>query len=243
MEYLFWVGCTGALEERNLRITRATVKILKAAGVSFGVLGELETCTGDPARRLGNEYLYQIQAMQVIELLNSHKVKKIITRCPHCFNTMMNEYPQFEGNYELIHHSQLIEQLIEQGRLKLTKGIGIDGTVTYHDSCYLGRYNQVFDQPRQVVQAIPGVQMVEMAWNRGAGLCCGAGGGHMWVEDPVGGNIQDLRVQQAIDAGASVVATACPFCVQMIENGVVNKGKQEEMIVRDLAELVAEAIE
>ncbi|MBM2826043.1 MAG: hypothetical protein HW403_107 [Dehalococcoidia bacterium] len=243
MEYLYWVGCTGALEERSRKITLDVIKILKAAGVNFGVLGAMETCTGDPARRMGNEYLYQTQAMQVIEMLNSRKVKKIITQCPHCFNTIMNEYPQFEGNYEVIHHSQLIEQLIQQGKLKLTKDIGLDGKVTYHDPCYLGRYNQVFDAPRSVVNALPQANLVEMAWNKEASLCCGAGGGHMWMDDPVGGQVQNIRVQQAIDVGASVIATSCPFCMQMMENGVLNKNKSEEMRVRDIAELVAEAIE
>lgn len=243
IEYLYWVGCTGALEERNRKVTSSVVKILNAAGVSYGVLGPMETCTGDPARRMGNEYLYQMQAMQVIGMFTDKKVKKIITQCPHCFNTIRNEYPQFDGNYEVIHHSQLISELLESGKIKLKKDIDLSGNITYHDPCYLGRYNGVYDAPRDVVKSLPNVQMVEMAWNKEAGLCCGAGGGHMWMEDPEGGHVQNIRAQQAIDVGASTIATSCPFCMQMMENGVLNKNKEEEMKVRDLAELVAEAIE
>ena len=243
IEYLYWVGCTGALEERNRKVTSSVVKILNAAGVSYGVLGPMETCTGDPARRMGNEYLYQMQAMQVIGMFTDKKVKKIITQCPHCFNTIRNEYPQFDGNYEVVHHSQLISELLESGKIKLKKDIDLSGNITYHDPCYLGRYNGVYDAPRDVVKSLPNVQMVEMAWNKEAGLCCGAGGGHMWMEDPEGGHVQNIRAQQAIDVGASTIATSCPFCMQMMENGVLNKNKEEEMKVRDLAELVAEAIE
>ena len=203
----------------------------------------METCTGDPARRMGNEYLYQMQAMQVIGMFTDKKVKKIITQCPHCFNTIRNEYPQFDGNYEVVHHSQLISELLESGKIKLKKDIDLSGNITYHDPCYLGRYNGVYDAPRDVVKSLPNVQMVEMAWNKEAGLCCGAGGGHMWMEDPEGGHVQNIRAQQAIDVGASTIATSCPFCMQMMENGVLNKNKEEEMKVRDLAELVAEAIE
>ncbi|MSQ14800.1 MAG: 4Fe-4S dicluster domain-containing protein [Dehalococcoidia bacterium] len=243
VEYLYWVGCTGALEERNRKVTQSVIKILQASGVSYGVLGPTETCTGDPARRMGNEYLYQMQAAQVIGMFTDKKVKKIITQCPHCFNTIKNEYPQFDGNYEVIHHSQMIAELLENGKIKLKKGTDLTGNITYHDACYLGRYNGVYDAPRDVVKSLPNLQFVEMAWNKEAGLCCGAGGGHMWMEDPVGGHVQNIRAQQAIDVAASTIATSCPFCMQMMENGVLNKNKEEEIKVRDLAELVAEAME
>jgi len=242
IEYLYWVGCSGALEDRNRRITFSVIKILKAAGVSFGVLGPLESCNGDPARRLGNEYLYQMMAQQNIELFKTRNVKKIITQCPHCFNTFKNEYPQFDGNYEVIHHSELIADLLKQSKLKLTKDFS-DEVITYHDSCYLGRHNGVYDAPREIVNALPGAKVVEMSRNRNKSFCCGAGGGHMWMDEKTSKRINWTRTDMAIEAQASVVATACPFCVIMFEDGIRGRNAEETLKARDLAELVAEAIE
>ena len=239
-EYLFWVGCTGALVDRNIQVTKALVKILLQAGVSFAILGEEETCTGDPARRLGNEYLFQMLAQQNIETLKSHQVRKIVTHCPHCFNTLRNEYPQFGGNFEVLHHSQLITQLIETGRLAPSKAF--PETVTFHDACYLGRHNSVFAEPRQTLNAIPGVQLQEMRWNQRKGLCCGAGGGHAFMEVNIGRRVNHIRTEQAIDTGASVVATGCPFCMQMFEDGIKAKGVEETMRVHDIAELIAQSL-
>jgi Fe-S oxidoreductase/nitrate reductase gamma subunit len=239
-EYLFWVGCTGALVDRNIQVTKALATILHRAGVSFAVLGEEETCTGDPARRLGNEYLFQLLAQQNIETLKTYKVKKIVTHCPHCFNTLKNEYPQFGGHFDVIHHSQLIDRLLQEGRLTLTEALR--DKVTFHDACYLGRHNNVFAEPRRTLQAIPGAQMQEMAWNQRKGLCCGAGGGHAFMEVNIGRRVNHIRTEQAIATGASVVATGCPFCMQMFEDGVKAKGVEERLRVQDIAELVAQAL-
>jgi Fe-S oxidoreductase len=239
-EYLFWVGCTGALVDRNIQVTKALAKILLQAGVSFAILGEEETCTGDPARRLGNEYLFQMLAQQNIETLKNHQVRKIVTHCPHCFNTLRNEYPQFGGNFEVLHHSQLITQLIEAGRLTPSKAF--TEMVTFHDACYLGRHNSVFAAPRQTLNAIPGVQLQEMRWNQRKGLCCGAGGGHAFMEVNIGRRVNHIRTEQAIDTGASVVATGCPFCMQMFEDGIKAKGVEETMRVHDIAELIAQSL-
>jgi Fe-S oxidoreductase len=239
-EYLFWVGCTGALVDRNIQVTRALARILRAAGVSFAILGDEETCTGDPARRLGNEYLYQMLAQQNIETLRNYRVRKIVTHCPHCFNTLKNEYPQFGGQFEVLHHSQLIAQLLQEGRL--TPAQALTEKVTFHDACYLGRHNDIFAEPRQVLQAIPGVQMQEMRWNQRKGLCCGAGGGHAFMEVNIGRRVNHIRTEQAIETGAAVVATGCPFCMQMFEDGIKAKGAEETMRVRDLAELIAQTL-
>lgn len=239
-EYLFWVGCTGALVDRNIQVTKALATILHRAGVSFAVLGEEETCTGDPARRLGNEYLFQMLAQQNIETLKTYKVKKIVTHCPHCFNTLKNEYPQFGGHFDVIHHSQLIDRLLQEGRLTPTEALR--DKVTFHDACYLGRHNNVFAEPRRTLQAIPGVEMQEMAWNQRKGLCCGAGGGHAFMEVNIGRRVNHIRTEQAIATGASVVATGCPFCMQMFEDGVKAKGVEERLRVQDIAELIAQAL-
>jgi Fe-S oxidoreductase/nitrate reductase gamma subunit len=239
-EYLFWVGCTGALVDRNIQVTKALVTILQQAGVSFAILGEEEGCTGDPARRLGNEYLFQLLAQQNVETLKEYNIKKIVTHCPHCFNTLKNEYPQFGGHFEVIHHSQLIARLIEAGRIQPSQDL--TDKVTYHDACYLGRHNEVFAEPRQTVQAIPGAQIEEMRWNQRKGLCCGAGGGHAWMEVNIGRRVNHIRTEQAMETGASVVATACPFCMQMFEDGVRAKGVEETMRVQDIAELIAASL-
>ena len=242
IEYLYWVGCSGALEDRNRKITQSVVKVLQAAGVSFGVLGPGETCTGDPARRLGNEYLFQTLAQQNVATLNGLKVRKIITQCPHCFNSFRNEYPEFGGNWEVTHHSQVIADLLATGKLKLARPLPEGTEVTYHDSCYLGRHNGEYEAPRQVVSALPGVKVVEMPRNREKSYCCGAGGGHMWMEEKTAKRINWERTQQALDTGASVVATGCPFCVLMMEDGVRGRNAEDKLQVKDLAELVAECL-
>ncbi|MBI4301755.1 MAG: (Fe-S)-binding protein [Chloroflexi bacterium] len=239
-EILFWVGCTGALEERSVKSTIAFAKILLRAEVDFGILGMEESCTGDPARRMGNEYLFQIMAQRNIEVLNGYNVKKIVTQCPHCYNTLKNEYPQFGGNYEVIHHSQFLAQLIEQGRLKLNSEIV--GKIAYHDPCYLGRYNDIYDSPRQVMKALPGTKAVELEPHHHKSFCCGAGGGRMWMEESLGTRINQRRTEHAIQAGADIVATACPFCLQMFEDGIKGKGVEESLHALDLAELVEKAL-
>jgi Fe-S oxidoreductase/nitrate reductase gamma subunit len=239
-EYLFWVGCTGALVDRNILVTKALAKVLKAANVNFAILGEEEGCTGDPARRLGNEYLFQMLAQQNVETLNSYHVRKIVTHCPHCFNTLANEYPQFGGHFEVIHHSQLIAHLVDTGRLSPSGELA--AKVTYHDACYLGRHNDVFAEPRAVLQSIPGLEMHEMRWNQRKGLCCGAGGGHAWMEVNIGRRVNHIRTEQAQETGASVVATGCPFCMQMFEDGIRAKGVEEDMRVHDIAELMAQSL-
>lgn len=239
IDYLFWVGCATAFEPRNQRAARAFVQILQRAGVKFAVLGEEESCTGDPARRIGHEYLFQIQAERNVETLNRYGVKRIVTMCPHCYNTLKNEYPDFGGHYEVVHHTQLIDELIAQGKIQLSRELR--KRITYHDSCYLGRYNKVYDPQRRALDAIPGAQRIEIARSRSKGMCCGAGGGLMWVEEEPGKEVNQLRLQQVMEAQPDVLATSCPFCMIMMEDGIKNKGVDLES--RDIAELVAEAME
>ncbi len=241
-EYLFWVGCTGALVDRNIPITQALARLLIEAKVSFGVLGEEETCSGDPARRLGNEYLFQMQAQQTIEVWKSKGVQKVITNCPHCFNTFKNEYPQFDGNFEVVHHSDFLAQLLKEGRLKPTDGIA--QKITYHDSCYLARHNRMTQPPRDVIAALPNAENVEMPRSHRTTFCCGAGGGHAWVEESMGQHINNARTEEAVSTGADVIATACPFCVQMFEDGIPAVQPEEEgrMRTMDLAELLEVAV-
>ncbi|MBI4236480.1 MAG: 4Fe-4S dicluster domain-containing protein [Chloroflexi bacterium] len=246
VEVLYWVGCAASLEDRSMRIARAMATVLKKAGVKFAILGEEESCTGDPARRIGMEYLYQVQAQRNIETLSRYTIKKIVTTCPHCFNTIKNEYPQFGGDYEVVHHTQFLKELVASGRLKMGPAPERSfGVVTYHDPCYLGRHNSVYEPPRELAKGIPGVAEVrEMAMHRNRAFCCGAGGGHMWMEDGPGREkINHRRTQHAIDTGADVIGTACPFCAQMFEDGVRMKGKEETMRVLDLSEMIVQTLE
>ena len=238
-EYLYWVGCATAFDESNWPTARATVAILKAAQVSFAILGQEEICNGDPARRLGNEYLFQTQAQQVVETLRARSVRKVIASCPHCFNTMAREYPDLGGDYEVIHHTQLLAQLLDQGRIKLTEPLR-DGEITYHDPCYLGRWNGEYDAPRRVLQAIPGARLVEMKRSRNEAMCCGAGGGRLFMEESRGPRINRVRVKQAEETGAGTAAVACPFCATMFTEGITSQ--QVEMASRDIAVLVAESM-
>ncbi len=217
IEYLFWVGCAGALDERARKVTVTIARLLHRSGVRFGVLGPKESCTGDPARRLGNEYLFQMQAMQNIEILNEAKVKKIVASCPHCFNSIAREYPALGGNFEVMHHTQLLEQLIAQQRV--APGV-FQSKVTYHDPCYLGRHNEVYDEPRGVLNAISGVESIEMHKHRSKSFCCGAGGSRMWLEEKIGKRINLERTDQALRTGADVISTACPFCMIMLDDAV-----------------------
>ncbi len=240
VEYLYWVGCASALDERARKGAQATARMLRRAGVSFAILGPKESCTGDPARRLGNEYLFQEQAKLNIETLQNAGAKKVIASCPHCFNTLSNEYPALGGNFEVIHHSQLLEHLVTAG--KLTPGNGYTGTVTYHDPCYLGRHNRVFDEPRTVIGAIPGAKNVEMKRCREKGFCCGAGGARMWLEENIGKRINMERTEEALGTGADVVSTACPYCMIMLDDAVRANQKEDDVRVLDLSQLVEESL-
>jgi Fe-S oxidoreductase len=241
-EYLFFVGCAGSFDERQKKVSRALIKILKQAGVSFCILGEEETCNGDSARRLGNEYLFQSLAQQNVETLRKYGVTKIITQCPHCFNTLSNEYPQFGGNFKVLHHSELIAQLVEEGRLRPGQ-LALDEPVTYHDSCYLARHNGISDAPRQSLVSL-GIQVKEMPRNRTETFCCGAGGGRMWLEETIGQRINQNRVDEAAQTlgGKGTVATSCPFCLTMIKDGIAETGRSETMQAKDIAELVAQSL-
>ncbi|MEW6034198.1 MAG: (Fe-S)-binding protein [Chloroflexota bacterium] len=241
VEVLYWVGCVTALEARNQKIAMAVARALKAAGVKFGILGPEESCCGDPARRIGNEYLYQLQAAKNIATLSGYGVKKILTSCPHCFNTLKNEYPQMGGKFEVVHHSQFLSRLVKEGRLKLTGKV--EGVVTYHDSCYLGRHNDIYGEPRQALKAIPGVKLAEMERSQRYGLCCGAGGGRYWMEERIGKRINVERTEEAMATRANLVAVACPYCLSMFEDAIKTKEMEEKLFARDIAELVAKSLE
>lgn len=240
VDILYWVGCTAALEDRNMKVSAATAKILQAAGVNFGILGDEESCCGDPARRMGDEYLFQTMCQNNIEILKGHNVKKIITTCPHCFNTLKNEYPQFDGKFEVVHHTQFIAALIQNGKLNLEKSDG--KRIAYHDSCYLGRYNDIYQPPREILGAISGTPKVELARSGTRSFCCGGGGGHMWMEEPPDKRLNVRRVEEIIKAKVDLIASACPYCLSMFEDGIKAKGAEESIKARDLSELVAAAL-
>jgi Fe-S oxidoreductase len=239
VDILYWVGCTEALEERSVKVAQSLAKLMKQAGLKFGILGTEETCCGDPARRLGNEYLFQMQAQANIETLKRYNVKKIVTGCPHCYNTIKNEYPQFSGNFEVIHHTDLLAGLIKDGKIKVGKGS--NDIITYHDSCYLGRYNEIYQSPRQILKSIPDVKLVEMEKNKKRGFCCGGGGGKMWMEERIGQRISENRIDQVIVTKAQTVATACPYCLQMFNDAIKAKQTEETLKVKDIAEILVES--
>ncbi len=240
-EYLYWVGCAGSFDDKNKKVTQATAKLLQRAGIDFAILGPSEQCTGDPARRSGNEYIFQMLAMANVESLNGMGVKKIITQCPHCFNTLLNEYPQLGGNYEVVHHSQLLETLIGDGRLNLD-GATLDERIVYHDSCYLGRHNDIYTAPRKVLGSLKGISIIEAPRNGTKGMCCGAGGARMWMEESIGTKVNDERSRELVETGAQRVATACPFCYIMMDDGVKANGR-DDVIVQDISMHLLEAIE
>ncbi|HEY9560861.1 MAG TPA: (Fe-S)-binding protein [Anseongella sp.] len=241
-ELLFWVGCAGSFDERAQRITQSLARILDHVGIRWAVLGTEENCTGDPAKRAGNEFLFQMMAMSNIQVLNGYGVKKIVTACPHCFNTLKNEYPGLGGSYEVIHHTELIRQLIVEGKLRPADGERFNGKkITYHDPCYLGRGNKVYEAPREVLQALD-ADLTEMKRSRSNGLCCGAGGAQMFKEPEKGRKDLNIeRTEEALATGASVVATACPFCMTMIRDGMKQLDKEQNVRVLDIAEITAQA--
>jgi Fe-S oxidoreductase len=242
-EYLYWVGCAGSFDDKNRKVSQAMAKLMTRAGLDFAILGPSELCTGDPARRSGNEYLFQMLATQNVEALNGMGVRKIITQCPHCFNTLANEYPQLGGHFDVIHHSQLLESLIDTGKLDLSEA-RLDERLVYHDSCYLGRHNDVYLAPRKVIGSLGGVEVVEAPRNGNKGMCCGAGGARMWMEEHIGKQVNVERSQELLATGASRIATACPFCYIMIDDGVKGEGVDEEQVrVADIAMHVLEAVE
>jgi len=243
-EILFWVGCAGSFDQRAQKITRAFASILNKVGIRYAILGKEEMCTGDPARRAGNEFMFQMMAYQNIQLLNGYGINKIVTACPHCFNILKNEYPELGGRYDVIHHTTFLQQLIDEGKIRLKEGGTFKGKkITYHDSCYLGRSNHIYDAPRKVLELLD-AELVEMKRCRSKGLCCGAGGAQMFKEEEKGSiRINLERTNEAIETGAAVIAAACPFCNTMMTDGVKNAEKEESIDVLDIAELVAQSMQ
>ena len=239
-EVLFWVGCAGSFDQRAQKITKAFATILYKVGIKFAILGKEEMCTGDPARRAGNEFMFQMMAYQNIQLLDGYGIKKIVTACPHCFNILKNEYPELGGNYEVIHHATFLQQLIDDGKIKMNEDGSFKGKkITYHDSCYLGRANNIYDAPRKVLEALD-VELVEMKRCRSNGLCCGAGGAQMFKEEEKGDTrISTERTKEAIETGASIIASNCPFCMTMLSDGVKTNEKENDVKVLDIAEIIA----
>jgi len=242
-EVLFWVGCAGSFDQRAQKITKAFITILNKVGSKYAILGKEEMCTGDPARRSGNEFMFQMMAYQNIQILNGYGIKKIVTACPHCFNTLKNEYPELGGTYEVIHHATFIQQLIDDGKIIMTEDGAFKGQkITYHDSCYLGRANNVYEAPRAVLEALD-IELVEMKRCRTNGLCCGAGGAQMFKEDEPGNNrINFERSEEALATGASIIASNCPFCTTMLSDGVKKFEQEEQVQIMDIAELVAASL-
>ncbi|HOZ51647.1 MAG TPA: (Fe-S)-binding protein [Chitinophagaceae bacterium] len=242
-EILFWVGCAGSFDQRAQKVTKAFVEILNHIGIDFAILGKEEMCTGDPARRAGNEFLFQMMAFNNIQTLNMYEVKRIVTTCPHCFNTLKNEYPELGGKYEVISHAVYLQQLINEGKLKLKGGGEFKGKkITYHDSCYLGRANGIFEAPREVLQTLD-ADLIEMKRCKTNGLCCGAGGAQMFKEEENGDSrVNWERTKEAIDTGASVIASNCPFCLTMLQDGVKKNEKEDDVQVFDIAEMIAKSI-
>ncbi|MBI2620124.1 MAG: 4Fe-4S dicluster domain-containing protein [Ignavibacteriales bacterium] len=238
-EVLFWVGCAGSYDTRYKKVTQAFAKLMQQAGVGFAILGTEEKCTGDPARRIGNEYLAQMLMKDNVQTLNKYGVKAIVTSCPHCFNTLKNEYSQFGGNYDVVHHTDFLMKLVDEGRIRVSQGQ--KARITYHDPCYLGRYNDVYDSPREALKSVPGVELVEMKRTRTRGFCCGAGGGRMWMEETEGKRVNIERTEEALETKAGVIGTACPFCMTMMTDGVKAKEAQEQVEVKDIAEILYEA--
>ena len=243
-DVLFWVGCAGSYDQRAQKITKAFATILNKVGIRYAILGKEELCTGDPARRAGNEFMFQMMAYQNIQVLNGYGIKKIVTACPHCFNTLKNEYPELGGNYEVIHHASFIQQLIDEGKIIMKEKGDFKGKkITYHDSCYLGRANNIYEAPRKVLEALD-TELVEMKRCKSNGLCCGAGGAQMFKEEEKGATrVNFERSNEAIQTGASIIAAACPFCNTMLTDGVKNSNKEEEVEVFDIAELIAQSIQ
>lgn len=242
-EILFWVGCAGSFDERAQKITKAVARILHQGGIKFAILGTEEACNGDPAKRAGNEFLFQMMAMQNITTLNMYGVKKIVTACPHCFNTLKNEYPELGGNYEVLHHTTLINQLLKDGKISIKGGAFKGQRITYHDSCYLGRANDIYEAPREVIEKLD-AELVEMKRSRANGLCCGAGGAQMFKEaEPGNKEVNIERADDMLEAQPKVVAAACPFCMTMLRDGIKHHNKEQEIEVKDIAELVANAME
>lgn len=241
-EYLYYVGCAGSFDERAKKITLANVKIFKQAGIEFAILGNEETCNGDQVRRAGNEYLYQILAKNLIETMNKYKVRKIIASCPHCFNTLLNEYPDLGGHYEVVHHTDLIETLLREKRIKVDADRWDGGDITYHDACYLGRHNGQYEAPRQALERATRLPIIEMPRNREEGFCCGAGGARMWLEEDLGTRVNQNRVAEAAKTGASTIATACPFCQTMMKDGISELDLGEQLQTKDIAEIVAQTL-
>ena len=240
-EILFWVGCAGSFDERAKKITKSFVQILNKAKVSFAVLGQEEGCTGDPAKRAGNEFLFQMQAFSNIEILNQYNIKKIVTACPHCFNTLKNEYPELGGNYEVVHHTQFISYLIKEGKLTVSGGSFNGKRITYHDPCYLGRANNVYEAPRNVIEKLD-AELYEMKNCKEKGLCCGAGGAQMFKEsEPGNKEVNIKRTEQALETSPNIIASSCPFCNTMLSDGLKNKEKHEKVKVWDIAELINQA--
>jgi len=241
-EILFWVGCAGSFDQRAQKITKAFALILDKAEINYAILGNEEMCTGDPARRAGNEFMFQMMAYQNIQVLNNYSIKKIVTACPHCFNTLKNEYPELGGNYEVIHHTVFLQQLIDEGKIKVKEGSFNGKKITYHDSCYLGRGNNTYEAPRKVLEALH-TDLREMKRCRSKGLCCGAGGAQMFKEEEKGDtHINFERTNDALETHADIIASACPFCNTMMTDGIKNSNKEDEVKVYDIAELIAASI-